>query len=137
MATDFGVSVTLINQTVTSYLIVAGVAPEFMGDLADQGGRRPAYILMFILVVGSNIGLALTRSFAGLFVLRMVQSAGASGDIYHLDYLQAGLIYLSSGIGGGIATYSTGKSSLSPFTLTAISVLHVSCADYILTKDGS
>ena len=54
-------------------------------------------------------------------------------DIYHLNYLQAGLIYLPSGIGGGIAAYSTGKSSLSPFTLTITSVPHVSCADHILT----
>ncbi|KAK4186218.1 major facilitator superfamily domain-containing protein [Podospora australis] len=80
MAQDLGVSVTLINLTVTSYLIVAGVAPAFMGDLADQGGRRPAYILMFVLVVASNIGLALQDHYIALFVLRMVQSAGASGS---------------------------------------------------------
>lgn len=80
MANDLGVSVSLINLTVTSYLIVAGIAPAFMGDIADQGGRRPAYILMFILVAASNVGLALQNSYAALFVLRMVQSAGASGE---------------------------------------------------------
>ncbi|KAL3480159.1 major facilitator superfamily domain-containing protein [Aspergillus californicus] len=30
-------------------------------------------------------------------------------DLYDLDYLQAGLIYLPSGIGGSIASYITGK----------------------------
>ncbi|KAK3955714.1 MFS general substrate transporter [Pseudoneurospora amorphoporcata] len=80
MANDLGVSISLINLTVTSYLIVAGIAPAFMGDIADQGGRRPAYILMFILVAASNVGLALQNSYAALFVLRMVQSAGASGS---------------------------------------------------------
>jgi len=80
MAADLGVSVSLINLTVTSYMIMAGVAPAFMGGLADEGGRRPAYILMFVLVVASNIGLALQHSYAALFVLRMVQSAGASGE---------------------------------------------------------
>jgi len=30
-------------------------------------------------------------------------------DIYHLDYLQAGLIYLPSGVGGALAAYGTGK----------------------------
>lgn len=79
MANDLGVSVALVNLTVTSYLIVAGIAPAFMGDIADQGGRRPAYILMFALVFGSNIGLALQNSYPVLFVLRMVQSVGASG----------------------------------------------------------
>lgn len=79
MSNDLGVSVSLINLTVTSYLIVAGVAPAFMGDLGDQGGRRPAYILMFTLVLVSNMGLSLQKSYAALFVLRMVQSAGSSG----------------------------------------------------------
>ncbi|KAK3343657.1 hypothetical protein B0T25DRAFT_521766 [Lasiosphaeria hispida] len=51
MAADLGVSVALINLTITAYLVVANVAPAFMGDLADQGGRRPAYLLMFVLVV--------------------------------------------------------------------------------------
>ncbi|KEY66280.1 hypothetical protein S7711_02745 [Stachybotrys chartarum IBT 7711] len=80
MASDLGVSLTLINLTVTSYLIVAGIAPAFMGDLADQGGRRPAYILMFALALGSNIGLALQNSYPLLLVLRMVQSAGISAS---------------------------------------------------------
>ena len=78
MSKDLGVSVGLINLTVTSYLVVAGIAPAFMGDLADQGGRRPAYILMFTLVLASNIGLALQDSYAALFVLRMLQSSGSS-----------------------------------------------------------
>ncbi len=93
MAADLGVSVALINLTVTSYLIVAGVAPAFMNDLADQGGRRPAYILMFALVVGSNVGLAVQNQYVVLFVLRMVQSAGASGGSATHDCLGgAGLI---------------------------------------------
>lgn len=79
MSDELGVSVSLINLTVTSYLIVAGIAPAFMGDLADQGGRRPACILMFTLVLVSNIGLALQKSYAALFILRIVQSAGSSG----------------------------------------------------------
>ncbi|KAJ0303167.1 uncharacterized protein N0V96_011588 [Colletotrichum fioriniae] len=79
MAIDLNVSIALINLTVTSYLIIAGIAPAFMGDIADQGGRRPAYILMFTLVVASNIGLALQNSYPALLILRMVQSAGASG----------------------------------------------------------
>lgn len=79
IANDLNVSVPLVNLTVTSYLIVAGIAPAFMGDFADQGGRRPAYIIMFTLVLASNIGLAVQNSYSLLFVLRMIQSAGASG----------------------------------------------------------
>ncbi|KAI1322241.1 MFS general substrate transporter [Xylariaceae sp. FL0255] len=76
---DLHISVALINLTVTSYLITAAVSPAFMGDLADQSGRRPTYILMFTLMLGANVGMALQTSFPALVVLRMLQSAGASG----------------------------------------------------------
>ncbi|KAI0430590.1 MFS general substrate transporter [Xylaria sp. FL1042] len=75
IAKDLHVSVALINLTVTSYLIVAAVAPAFMGDLADQGGRWPVYILMFLLMLGANVGTALQTSFPALLVLRTLQSA--------------------------------------------------------------
>lgn len=80
MARDLGVSVALINLTITCYLVMAGLAPAFMGDLADRDGRRPVYILMFILMMAANIGIATQTSYAALFVLRMLQSAGSSGE---------------------------------------------------------
>lgn len=80
LSMDLKASVELINLTITSYLIVAGIAPAFMGDMADQTGRRPVYLLMFSLYVGANIGLATQNSYAGLLVLRMIQSAGSSGS---------------------------------------------------------
>jgi predicted MFS family arabinose efflux permease len=79
MARDLGVSVTLTNLTITCYLIVAHIAPVAMGDLADHDGRRPVYIMTTVLLVGSNVGLALQWSYAAQFVLRMSQSAGSSG----------------------------------------------------------
>jgi MFS family permease len=79
LARDLGVTVLLLNLTMTSYLVAAAVAPAFMGDLADQTGRRPVYVLMFSLLIGANVGIALQRSFPALLVLRMVQAAGASG----------------------------------------------------------
>ncbi|KAL4799121.1 major facilitator superfamily domain-containing protein [Aspergillus venezuelensis] len=78
IARDLGVSLSLINLSVMTYMFMAGIAPAFMGDLGDQGGRRPAYILMLVLVFGSNIGLALQNSYPALLVLRILQSAGAS-----------------------------------------------------------
>jgi hypothetical protein len=79
IAQDLGVSVALVNLTITSYLVVAGIAPAMMGDLADHEGRRPAYFAMCVLMVGANLGLALQRSYPALFVLRMIQAAGSSG----------------------------------------------------------
>ena len=78
---DLGVSTTLINLTLTSYMIFQGLAPTVFGDLADMAGRRPAYILAFTIYLGANIGLALQNSYAALFVLRCLQSTGSSGAI--------------------------------------------------------
>jgi len=78
---DLNVSSTLINLTLTSYMIFQGLAPTIFGDLADMAGRRPAYILAFIIYMGANIGLALQDSYAALFLLRCMQSTGSSGAI--------------------------------------------------------
>ncbi|KAJ5449114.1 Major facilitator superfamily domain general substrate transporter [Penicillium cf. griseofulvum] len=71
----------LINLSITSYMILQGLAPSFMGTLADTGGRRPAYILAFTVYTAANIGLALQNSFAALLVLRCLQGTGSSGTV--------------------------------------------------------
>ena len=78
---DLSTSVSKINLTITSYMIVSGIVPTMWGDLADQIGRRPVYFAMFTLYISSNIGLALQKSFAALIVLRMLQSAGGSATV--------------------------------------------------------
>lgn len=98
LARDVNVSVSLINLTITTYLvqfsshctaesddnraqIFQGIAPSFIGSFSDTHGRRPAYIIAFVIYLGANIGLALQNSYAALMVLRCLQSAGSSGTI--------------------------------------------------------
>ncbi|KAF1980036.1 MFS general substrate transporter, partial [Bimuria novae-zelandiae CBS 107.79] len=81
LAREYNVSSTLMNLTLTSYMIFQGLAPTIFGDIADMAGRRPAYIIGFIIYIGANIGLALQNSYAALFVLRCVQSTGSSATI--------------------------------------------------------
>ena len=78
---ELKVSATLINLTLTSYMIFQGLAPTIVGDLADMAGRRPAYIITFIIYLAANVGLALQNSYAALFLLRCLQSTGSSGAI--------------------------------------------------------
>lgn len=52
-----------------------------MGSLADQAGRRPAYLLCFIIYIAGNIALALQHSYPALLILRAVQSCGSSGTV--------------------------------------------------------
>ena len=80
LATDLRVSLQLVNLTITSYLVVAGLAPSLIGDMAGHTGRRPVYIVVLTLYFAAKIGLALQESYVALLVLRMVQSAGSSGE---------------------------------------------------------
>jgi MFS family permease len=80
IAKDLHVSIELINLTITSYMIVSGIAPTLLGDMADQIGRRPIYLSMMLIYMAANIGLALQSSYPALLVLRMVQSFGCSGE---------------------------------------------------------
>lgn len=70
-----------INLTITTYMILQGLAPTIMGTFGDTTGRRPAYILTFTIYLAANIGLATQRSYGALLVLRCLQSAGSSGTI--------------------------------------------------------
>ncbi|KAJ5663475.1 MFS general substrate transporter [Penicillium longicatenatum] len=75
------VSVEKINLTITSYMIVAGLAPAIVGDMADITGRRNVYLLTLFIYVVANIGLAVQNSWIALFLLRMMQSAGGAATI--------------------------------------------------------
>ncbi|KAI0114393.1 major facilitator superfamily domain-containing protein [Nemania sp. FL0031] len=81
LSRDLHVSVTEVNLTVTTYMIVQAIAPMFVGSLADSAGRRPAYILCFIIYIAACIGCALAPNYAALLVLRAVQSAGSSSTV--------------------------------------------------------
>lgn len=81
IAADLGVSIGLINLTLTTYMITQGLAPTFFGDFGDTAGRRPAFIISFAIYVCANLGLALQDSYPALLVLRMIQGAGSSGTL--------------------------------------------------------
>ncbi|KAM0484208.1 hypothetical protein ACHAPX_001627 [Trichoderma viride] len=81
LAEELNVSISLINFTLTSYMIFQGLSPTIFGDFGDMAGRRPAFTIAFIIYLCANIGLALQRNYAALLVLRCVQSAGSSGTL--------------------------------------------------------
>jgi sugar phosphate permease len=79
LSNDLNVSLNKIDLTITSYMVVSGVAPTLVGGMADKLGRRPVYLVIFTIYVLANVGLAFQKSYPALLVLRMVQSAGSSG----------------------------------------------------------
>lgn len=81
VASDLSVSSTLVNLTVTCYLIFQGLSPTIWGSLSDNKGRRITYCCTLVIFLGACIGLAETRSYAQLLVLRCVQSTGSASTI--------------------------------------------------------
>lgn len=81
LARDFNTSESVMNLTLTSYMIFQGLAPTIFGDLADTLGRRPAYLIGFAIYIGACIGIASCNTFAALLVLRCLQSSGSSSTI--------------------------------------------------------
>lgn len=61
--------------------IFQGLAPTIIGGVSDGVGRRPAYVLCFVIYLGANIGLALQNTYVALLVLRCLQSAGSSSTV--------------------------------------------------------
>ncbi|CAK7238933.1 MAG: hypothetical protein STHCBS139747_000354 [Sporothrix thermara] len=81
LAADFDVSSELINLTVTTYLVLQGLAPSLWGPVSDARGRRVAYIGTLCVFLGACIGLALARDYATLVVLRALQSTGSASTV--------------------------------------------------------
>lgn len=81
IAHDLNVSVELVNLTVTSYLIFQAIAPSLWGPISDVKGRRIAYCCTFLVFFGACIGLAETKNYATLIVLRCLQSTGSASTI--------------------------------------------------------
>ncbi|KAH1556013.1 hypothetical protein KXX57_002011 [Aspergillus fumigatus] len=116
IASSLQVSITKINLTVTTYLLLQGASPMLIAGFSDKVGRRPAYIICFTIYIAANIGLSLQNSYAALMVLRCIQSAGSSGTVALSNGLVGDMI-TSAERGSYIAVASIGLMlgpSLSP-----------------------
>ena len=81
VAADLHVSTELINLSVTLYLVFQGISPTFWGALSDVKGRRLTYMCTFVVFIGACIGLAETKNYPQLLVLRCLQSSGSASTI--------------------------------------------------------
>ncbi|TPX18250.1 uncharacterized protein E0L32_002759 [Thyridium curvatum] len=82
LAEQYNATTQEINITITVYVVIQGVAPSIFSPLSDTLGRRPVYLLSFALYTAASIGLVFnTTSYAGLLVLRAIQSAGGSATL--------------------------------------------------------
>lgn len=79
LAKHLGISIQAINLTVTIYIVFQAISPLLLASASDSLGRRPIYLATYALYTVANLGLALNQhSYAGILVLRALQSLGAS-----------------------------------------------------------
>ena len=81
IAKEFNVTASQINLTVSTYMIFQGITPMFIGGFADSAGRRPAFLLCFVIYILANEGVAVCTKYSELLVLRCFQSAGIAATV--------------------------------------------------------
>lgn len=81
VASSLGITPEKVNISVTVYMIFQGLAPSFWGPLSDRKGRRIVILSTFTVYIGACLGLALTKTYAQLLVLRALQSSGSASTI--------------------------------------------------------
>jgi Na+/melibiose symporter-like transporter len=78
---DLRVSLSTVDLTITSYLIIQGISPVIWGSFSDALGRRPIYIASFATYIVANIALSFSPNFAVLLIFRGLQSAGSASTV--------------------------------------------------------
>ncbi|PWY81530.1 MFS general substrate transporter [Aspergillus sclerotioniger CBS 115572] len=112
IAGALNVSTSKIDLTVTTYLIMQGVAPTLIAGFSDTAGRRPAYIICFTIYIAANLGLGLQNNYGALLGLRCLQSAGSSGTVALANGLVGDLV--TSAERGTYIAYASLGSMLGP-----------------------
>ena len=105
IAAELGVSIREVNFTITSYLILQGIAPMIWGSISDSLGRRQLYIATLSVYIGACIGLSISNSYPAILVLRALQAAGSASTTALGAGLIGDLIHVSKR-GGYMGNYS-------------------------------
>lgn len=79
LSDQYSASIQDINLTITLYVVFQAISPAFFAPLSDTLGRRPVFLVTFLIYCAASIGFAFNRkSFAALLVLGSLQSIGGS-----------------------------------------------------------
>lgn len=82
MAEEFGTSASLVQLTLTTFLVGLAVGQLFVGQLSDRLGRRRPLLIGVVACLAASLLCALSPSIGALIALRFVQGfAGAAGVV--------------------------------------------------------
>jgi MFS family permease len=79
---DLNVDLARVLPTITSYLLLQGVAALFWGPLSDAIGRRRVYLYGLLNYIVASIALSFSPSVTILIVYHGMQGIGAASLVY-------------------------------------------------------
>lgn len=92
MSTDLHTTPSVIDYTVSIFLVTIGVAPLLWSPLSGFYGRRPIYLVSLPIMIVASVGVALSRNVGDIIGTRVLQGiggcavlsvgAGSVGDLY-------------------------------------------------------
>lgn len=79
IADQFSVSMAVVQQALSAYLLAFSFMSLFYGTLSDSFGRRPVILASLLLFTAASIGAAFAPSFGWLLTFRVLQGLSAGG----------------------------------------------------------
>ncbi len=79
IADQFSVSMAVVQQALSAYLLAFSFMSLFYGTLSDSFGRRPVILVSLLLFTAASIGAAFAPSFGALLAFRVLQGLSAGG----------------------------------------------------------
>ncbi|KAJ4374123.1 hypothetical protein N0V83_002864 [Neocucurbitaria cava] len=117
MTEEWGVSNVAALVGITTFTTGFAVAPMVLAPFSEINGRRPVFLASGVLFVICQLCTGLTRSYAGMLVVRFLTGVGGStfstmvggvvADIYHAEHRNTPMALFS-----GSALFGTGWGPL-------------------------
>src|SRR5947209_8160480 len=78
LATTFGGDISVVQMTVSLYMVGIACSQLIMGPLSDKYGRRPVLLAGLALMVAASIGCSLAQTLPQLIAARFFQALGGA-----------------------------------------------------------
>ncbi|WP_394781714.1 multidrug effflux MFS transporter [Undibacterium sp.] len=89
IAKAFDVGPLLMQQSLSLFLFTFAFMMLFYGTLSDSFGRRPVILVSLVVYILASLGAALTPSFGGLLICRVLQGlAAGAGSVVSRAIIQ-------------------------------------------------
>src|SRR5437868_11793576 len=81
LATTFGGDISVVQMTVSLYMVGIACSQLIMGPLSDKYGRRPVLLAGLALMVAASIGCSLAQTLPQLIAARFLQALGGAAGM--------------------------------------------------------